>query len=99
MNTQGTEHVSHLAMWSASTWGRAICSKETGGAPEEPKFLFGWSNDVNGENVILYSLANAAFAAAALPSFLLGPAKKKMPAANDIYNMHTQCIIILVLCM
>jgi hypothetical protein len=28
---------------------------------------------VNGENVILYSLAKAAFAAAALPSFLLGP--------------------------
>jgi len=28
---------------------------------------------VNGVNVTLYSLANAAFAAAALPSFLLGP--------------------------
>jgi hypothetical protein len=32
---------------------------------------------VNGENVMLYSLASAAFAAAALPSFLLGPTIKQ----------------------
>lgn len=88
--TQGTEHVFHLAIWSASTWGRAICSKETGGAPGDPKFLFGWSSDVNGENVMLYSLANAAFAAAAFPSFLLGPATKH--ACNLSHISRTQTL-------
>ena len=81
-------------MWSARTWGRAICSKEIGAAPADPKFLFGWSDDVNGENVTLYSLANAAFAAAALPSFLLGPTINHKPYISSTACTNQLLIII-----
>jgi hypothetical protein len=59
----------HLAISSVRTCGRAVWSEETGGASGDPKLLFGWS----GGNSILYSVVHAAFAAASLASFLLGP--------------------------
>jgi hypothetical protein len=72
-------------MISASTCGRAVFSKETGGASGDPKLLFGWS----GENVILYNLANATFSAAVLPSFLLRPVPSNVSESivTDIVNL------------
>ena len=51
---------------------------------------------MNGENVTLYSLAKAAFAAAALPSFLLGPTIKHYckPYVSSIACTNQLIIII-----
>ena len=49
---------------------------------------------MNGENVTLYSLANAAFAAAALPSFLLGPTINHKPYISSTACTNQLLIII-----